>query len=185
MNALEQTELNRKVFSSGISMSFVGFVSYDFIDSVIALISNRLEQVEANLNTRKKLYGVLIECLQNLCKHVDDDTPAAPHGEYDKLNTIFSFETDEAGYHIIVANFVANDKAEGLGQMLEQINSLDKPQLKELYTQVLRNNKFSEKGGAGLGLIDIARKVEQKLDYDLSTVDEVNSFFTLRITINK
>jgi len=42
---------------------------------------------------------------------------------------------------------------------------------------------LSEKGGAGLGFIDIARKTGQKLVYSFLKIDEEKSFFVLTTTI--
>ena len=43
---------------------------------------------------------------------------------------------------------------------------------------------MSEKGGGGLGMIDIARKSGQKLDYEFLPIDDVFAFFTLTIKIS-
>jgi hypothetical protein len=47
--------------------------------------------------------------------------------------------------------------------------------------------KFSEIGGAGIGLIDMARKSGNKLDYEFKPIDNRISFFSLvvRITIKE
>ena len=42
---------------------------------------------------------------------------------------------------------------------------------------------MSDKGGGGLGMIDIARKSGQKLDFDFQQVDEEFSFYSLNINI--
>jgi hypothetical protein len=52
-----------------------------------------------------------------------------------------------------------------------------------LYNQVLTNNQYSEKGGGGLGLIDIARK--GTIRYHFSPVDTFSNYFTLIIKVLK
>jgi hypothetical protein len=63
------------------------------------------------------------------------------------------------------------------------VNVLDKDGLKMLYKEVLSNEERSDKGGGGLGIIDIARKSRQKLVYDFMDVDDQYSFFSLYIKI--
>jgi hypothetical protein len=49
----------------------------------------------------------------------------------------------------------------------------------------MRETAISEKGGAGLGFIDIARKTGNPLEYHFEPIDEKNSFFLLKTSINK
>ena len=44
---------------------------------------------------------------------------------------------------------------------------------------------MSVKGGGGLGLIDIARKSGEKLQYNIREINESFSFFTLTVKILK
>ena len=60
-----------------------------------------------------------------------------------------------------------------------------KEQLKEYYKEVLSEGGFSDKGGGGLGMIDIARKSGQKLNYHFTEIDETFSFFNLNIKITQ
>ncbi len=67
---------------------------------------------------------------------------------------------------------------------LDEVNSLDKEQLKEYYKKVLNNGEMSLKGGGGLGMIDIARKTGEKLEYNFLEIDNKVSFFTLNIKVS-
>ena len=49
---------------------------------------------------------------------------------------------------------------------------------------ILNNKEFSEKGGGGLGMIDIARKTGSKYEYNFYPVGEDYIFFELMININ-
>jgi hypothetical protein len=49
---------------------------------------------------------------------------------------------------------------------------------------MLSNAQFSDKGGAGLGLIEMAKKTGNKLDYDFVQLDEEFSYFILSKTVN-
>jgi len=49
---------------------------------------------------------------------------------------------------------------------------------------MLSNSEFSSKGGAGLGLIEMAKKTGNKLDYDFLKLDDRNSYFILSKTVD-
>ena len=45
------------------------------------------------------------------------------------------------------------------------------------------NGMMSEKGGGGLGMIDIARKSGEKLVYNFTPINEITTFFSLAVKI--
>ena len=94
-------------------------------------------------------------------------------GGLNSWNGLLATGAPEAG----MAFFSDKDK-------LEDINAMGKEELKEFYKNVLNNGQMSEKGGGGLGMIDIARKSGQKLDYGFMPFDDNHSFFSLNVNIN-
>jgi len=90
---------------------------------------------------------------------------------------------DNDTYSIFTGNYITNANAEVLKEKLDKINSLGAEELKAYYKEVLNNGMMSEKGGGGLGMIDIARKSGKKLDYDFQAVDDMHSFYSLNIKV--
>ena len=88
-------------------------------------------------------------------------------------------------YHVTTGNVIENDKIEELTAMLNHINGLDKEGLKQLYKSQMKEGRLSEKGGAGLGFIDIARKTGNKLEFHFLPIDESSSFFLLTSSISR
>ena len=80
-------------------------------------------------------------------------------------------------------SYLKNENADLLKSRLEKINSLNEDELKAYYKEVLNNGMMSDKGGGGLGMIDIARKSGQKLAFDFQKVDDEYSFYSLNINI--
>ena len=74
---------------------------------------------------------------------------------------------------------------EDVTSKIDYINSLNRDELKAYYKEILNNGELSEKGGGGLGLIDIAKKSRNKLQYSFREIDEDYSFFTLTVKILK
>ena len=56
-------------------------------------------------------------------------------------------------------------------------------ELKIYYRDMLGGSKLSKKGGAGLGIIDIARKSKNKIEFNIKNVSENYSFVSLGITL--
>ncbi len=57
-------------------------------------------------------------------------------------------------------------------------------EIRNVYRQVLSRTEFSEKGGAGLGLLEMAKKTGNKLDYDFVPLGKDFSYFVLSKTVN-
>ena len=87
-------------------------------------------------------------------------------------------------YEVKTGNYIAKHKSIELKQKLDDINALDKDGLRDLYKSVLNDGELSEKGTAGLGIIDIARKSGNKLEYDFMPVDDNYDFFCLNVKID-
>ena len=70
-----------------------------------------------------------------------------------------------------------------LQAMIEKINDSSIAELKQMYMKQIKEGKLSDKGGAGLGLIDIARKTGEKYQYQFLPIDEKYCFFILKVEV--
>ena len=86
-------------------------------------------------------------------------------------------------YSIASGNAILTENVDALKSRIDHINSLDKEGLKDMYKQIMRNDDVSEKGGAGLGLLDMARKSGDQLSYQFDTIDMKLSFFSFKTVI--
>ena len=168
---------------SNILLSFKGEVTSDLLTSILQIMESKMENFEEKSKTRKKVYNVLVECLQNLYHHVDEISPK--DGPSTKTRSaIFMIGKDEEKYNILTGNFILSEKTQDLSKRLDTINGMTKDELKVLYKEILNNDEFSEKGGGGLGLVDIAKRTEQKLGYKFKELEGDYSFFTLSIKVS-
>ena len=92
---------------------------------------------------------------------------------------------EEDHYAITTGNLMHNERVVELKKTLEEINSKDPDELRKMYKEVLSNEQYSDKGTAGLGFIDMARKTGQKLKYDFYEMNDEFSYFSFEIKIVK
>ncbi|MBR4264731.1 MAG: SiaB family protein kinase [Bacteroidales bacterium] len=167
--------------------AFEGDITHDLISIFLDKVETSLLRMGESLKVTRKLYNILVEALQNLFHHLE-----IPPAEYLKSLKLpekcrYGFCTvvkDGAGvYKIISGNFIKNDSVQFLRDRIEQLNYLSSDELKELYKRILNNDEFSEKGGGGLGFIEMARKSQNKFGYDFVKYDEHFSFFVLEVLV--
>jgi len=169
---------------NNIMLSFKGTVTSELMTSVLSIMESKMESMEEAPKKKRKVFNVLVECLQNLYHHIDE---TEEEEDVDALigrkSAIFMIAKSEEAYSIMTGNYVVNENIDDLKQRLDKINNMSKDELKAFYKEVLSNSSFSDKGTAGLGMIDIARKSGQKLGYDFEPIDDNNSFFSLTVNI--
>jgi hypothetical protein len=165
-----------------ITLVYEGEITHQITKAFTSLTeSNMMKELESNA-VQKKVFHVMVECLQNISKHADEfaanDFVYAGRG-------IFLVSKGEGDYSVTTGNVIDNSKINELQSLLDTINSLDKEGLNQLYKTQIKEGRLSEKGGAGLGFIDIARKTGKKLIYHFLPVSETTSFFLLTSTISR
>lgn len=167
-----------------ILLSFKGAITSELLTSVLQIMENKMEDLDEAPKTKKKVFNVLVECLQNLYHHIDDFEVKGSKEEISKKKSaIFMISRNDGHYNIITGNFIGNENIEKLKGRIDHINTLEREELKAYYKSTLNNGEMSSKGGGGLGFIDIAKKSGQKLKYDFIKIDEEYSFFTLIVKI--
>ena len=166
-----------------VNLRYKGRISFSLIDSILLLLLARLDEAEEDVNVKKSVYSIVMECAQNLCIHIE---PAADEVNYDTNAVLISISTRPGEYKIVTGNYIQNERVNDLKNILEEVNSHESTEdLKNFYNKVLTNNNYSNKGGGGLGLIDIARKSNEKLNYSFERLDHKYSYFKLKVRIKK
>lgn len=171
-----------KMEKNNILLSFKGDITSELLTSILQIMENKMDNMQEEPKIKKKVYNVLVECLQNLYHHMDD---ATDHNGDKNRSAIFMIGKHNGAYNIITGNYILNENIHGLKQRLDEVNGLSKEELKDYYKKMLNNGEMSLKGGGGLGMIDIARKTGEKLDYNFLEIDNKVSFFTLVIKVTQ
>ena len=171
-----------KMERNNIMLSFKGDITSELLTSILQIMESKLDNLQEEPKVKKKVYNVLVECLQNLYHHMDE---ANEEEDARVKSAIFMIGKIEGHYDIITGNYIKTDNVASFKKRLDDINEMSKEELKDYYKEVLNNGSMSQKGGGGLGMIDIARKTGQKLDYNFKPVDDKYSFFSLNIKISQ
>ena len=167
-----------------IILSFKGQITKELLSSVYQIMESRLEALDEDNRTKKKVYNILVESLQNIYHHMDMLRQESEGDDSGMKDAMFMIVRGEGGfYYIHTGNFILNTKCDLLKSRIDQINGMSAEELRTHYVDRLSTSELSEKGGAGLGIIDIARKSGNKLGYKFNLVNEKYSFFSLIVSI--
>ncbi len=165
-----------------ITLVYQGEITHQLTKAFTSITKERLSINNEEISVQRKVFHVMIECLQNISRH--SDQPITDNTSFSNTG-IFLVTKSKSEYAIISGNAIDNDKLENLKSSIDYINTLSREELKALYAKQILQGDFSEKGGAGLGFIDIVRKTQRKLEYNFLKIDNNTSFFILTSFISR
>ena len=164
-----------------IIFSFKGVVTKEILDSLYNSLGGENTADIKELKLRKRVNNILVEALQNIYHHTDKEG-ALTDNIHESICMVYRDSPES--YRIITGNTILNSHIELLKNKLEELNAMKPEEVRELYQKKLAENELSAKGGAGLGLLDMARKSCNRMDYDFSMLNDEFSFFSLVISIS-
>lgn len=169
------SKIRDKMKSHNFMLSYRGNFSQDITKALLSVSEKQLDSDGTDSSVKRKVFNVMVECLQNVAKHTSEDN------EYtENYSALFMLGRSDTDYIIYSGNVIDNKNVDELKEKITHVNSMDKDELKEFYKMIISTGELSEKAGAGLGLLDIAKKSGNKLDYDFQPIDDKKSFFSLR-----
>lgn len=171
-NKIALIKLLKKCFSQDkISMNYHGVFDDAFTDQLISLADCDVEK-----KAKKRMALLISESFQNIVRHGDSEIGG-------EENSLFGIRGVDQFLHIFSANSVTNSTKVFLEKKLDEINKMDKDQIKVFYAESLESGSISAKGGAGLGLIEMARKSERPIQKEFKKLDKDLYAFYMQVDL--
>lgn len=179
MSMPELSKLRDVFFNNRIMICFNGPFSHSLIEEIGIAVKRYLKDKDVEKDALTDVFAVYIEQTQNVKKYIaQKDFRDNAYND-----SIITIARKDEKYIISSGNIVAKEDMPALLEKLKQINGLDKAGLKKLYRQQLRCELPEGSSGAGLGLIDIARRASEKLTYTADEIDPSHDFFSLNVVV--
>jgi hypothetical protein len=161
-------------------LNHTGLLTFSSIDTLLAKFKYVSQEHEIRFAVYKKLLSVIIESLENVCKYNDVYEPFVT--EKREYLPTFEIIMDSEEIRLVTTNPVRNEDVEILKNRIDQVNNKSREELKELYIDTITNGKFSTKGGAGLGFIEMAKASGHNLKYTFEPINDHFSLYTFIVT---
>jgi len=165
-----------------VILAYKGSITSEMINDILEGVEKKLEDADEDSKVRKKIYNILVESLQNLFHHIEISHEGIREELEPKFGVLVVVK-DHDLYRVSTGNFINSRRIKFLKEKIDKINSLTKDELKDMYKFILNHQKLSAKGGGGLGLVDIARKSGNKLEYEFHNYNDDYYFFNLTISV--
>lgn len=146
-------------------------------DHIIEAVScTDLGKVGNTRQTMKRVVTVLVEMLQNMSIHGERD-------RYQKMNAYVIIAKGKDYFKICTGNMLDVNQAKVLMSRIELLVDYDKLDFKSEIRHKLLNDELSKKGGAGLGLLTIAKKAEKGWGYTFSVMPDEMAYFQMCVSV--
>jgi hypothetical protein len=90
---------------------------------------------------------------------------------------------EDQRYYVCCGNYIPFEKAEPLARELFTIRDMTPDAIQRLYKERRKAEAPADSMGAGLGLIEIARRSTEPMTFDIQPVNSTCAFFAVKATI--
>lgn len=173
------------LYSSGVLektiLMFKGLLTQDILVVLAEMLTNNLSN-DPRQKTTKKMFSIFVELAQNIHRYSSEKFNVDGREIGAGIVLVNEFKTY---YTLISGNIIENDKLEVLQEHLAQINTMDEEELKNYRKEKLRQKRDNGEKGAGVGLVDIARKASRHIELRVKALENNKSFISFYILLEK
>ncbi len=173
--------LRERLGEAGALIAFSGSFSHSLIEELGLAVRKYLESESVQRTAMMDVFSVYVEASQNVRNYTALKLKEAELSI--SASSIIVIAKRDEHYEVNAGNMVEHEDVADLRARLEELRALDKAGLKVLYKEQLRKDRSPDSHGAGLGLIDMARRSSAPLEFEFSPVSERYSFFSLRVIV--
>ena len=177
---------NRILADHYISVFYSGPILAGGIDGLAEMLQRRLDFDALPLNLSQSVFSVFVEQMNNMLMYsAEKDGFEHLDSRHSKMSKgVFVLGIQNKKYFLQTGNVVTNINAEILKRRIDHLNSLNKKELRMYFRERAKAEDDNHKSkGAGLGLIEIARRSNSGIEYEISPHADGLSYFTMYVTI--
>ena len=171
-----------------ISVIYIGPIWADGIDGIAEMLLRRMEFEEMPMNASQAVFSIFVEQMNNMMMHsAEKEKQIDSKGEQIEISKgIFILGVQNSEYFIQTGNAVTANSAAILTERINFLNTLSKTELRQYYKQCLKTGNTNRNSkGAGLGLIEVARRSGFPIEYEIEPFDDKLQYFTMYITVQQ
>lgn len=142
---------------------------------LITLGEEVLERDDPRAGGRNKLAFIMVEAFQNILRHRDRDAGGA--------RSLFVMRSRPGRRSVAAVNPMVAGEEDALEELLQRIRAADAPGLKRMFLERLGDSARNPRGGAGLGLIEMARRSGHKLRHRIVQRGDGSALFFLEVVL--
>jgi hypothetical protein len=177
-SGLRVAHLERMMKSNKIYFIWAGPLTHDIGKELLSFSETTMQEADVEHNLHKRVFAALIELLQNVAQHSPGFTAERQHGI-----PVAMIRKTQKSYIITSGNLIRKSDIEQLKQKLDMVNRYDEEGLKVLLRTALMGQDMKQVSTGYMGLLEMARRSGNKLDYVFEEVNEEYSYYILTVRV--
>jgi hypothetical protein len=178
---LHLQQLKKSLEEYKVLICFSGQFSQGIIEQLCDSIKGQMTEGEGTKPNPMKVISIFVEQTQNIINY---NLKNINHKYYDQLleSSIVTIGKSADGFFITSGNIIDRKDLDPLVNKIEFLNSLKPDELKQYYKETMKKEKnLDNERGAGLGLIQMARKAKLPLEYQKYSINDELSYFQINV----
>ncbi|MTI42403.1 hypothetical protein JM93_00150 [Roseibium hamelinense] len=163
--------------------AYSGYLSEALLFSLGGTVKQQLEIKNTESKTVRRVFSVFVEQVQNVIRYSDEKEWHTDDKRDRQSAGVIAVGIEDTRFFVICGNTVKQSEAPKLEARLNEIVSMDEPELRQHYKQKLREEPEEQSEGGTIGLLEIARRASAPLQFEFMTLDEERQFFVLKAYI--
>ena len=165
--------------SSNINFNFQfkGTGTFEEVNNEVIRLNSLLEKQNLPYIIVKRVYSISIELLYNVIYHglkLNRDIPEIG----------FKVSSDSNKIILTCSNHIDHQEVSDLRNVISNLNNTNFDDLRKMKSHQIKNGGITEKGGAGLGLIDISMKAQHPINANFKLIDNKVDWITLEVIVD-
>lgn len=165
-----------------VKFSFIGPINQSILETIGQALRSKIASETNTADMTLKVFAVFVEQVQNIIFYSAQLNSSADFESESDMIVIGAMEED-AGYYILSGNSIEKKFVPDLEKLLLKIKNMDKKEIRAFYRERRRNPAPERSRGAGLGLLEMARKATAPLEYQINEIDEEYAFVFIKASI--
>ncbi|MEW5772248.1 MAG: SiaB family protein kinase [Thermodesulfobacteriota bacterium] len=174
--------LYRGLKQDGIIFCFSGPTSQSVVEGIGEALRHKMELEDTSMTVSHRVFAIFVEQMQNVVNYSAEKAQGAADEEGDLRNGMVVVGKKGERFYVISGNYIAREDAARIAAILDRLRGMGREELKAFYKEQRRREPEAGSKGAGLGLIETARKASE-ISYELADVDDEHSFLSINAVI--
>lgn len=154
---------------------YSGPLSSNSVESIAQILKQRMILDNLSLSSSQAIFSVFVEQVNNMLTYSSNHKSTAP-------KSLLVMGTRGKTYFLQSGNLVNSNNVDIIRDYIDYLNSLDKPELRAYYKETLKKENPESKNSQ-LGFIEIAKRVNSKIQYYFTPAKDNLSFFSMYVEI--
>ncbi|SDU22525.1 SiaB family protein kinase [Desulfobacula phenolica] len=170
----------------GIIFCFSGPTSQSVVEGIGDALRQKMELEAMTQTASRHVFSIFVEQMQNVVHYSaekDDSDQQETEGCL-SYGIIVVGRDGKDKFYISSGNYIHKDDTRRIVDLLDKLKGMDKNELKIFYKEQRKLERRKGGKGAGLGMIETARKASRPIEYTLTgSTDKQHDFISIKAVI--